>query len=177
MIHEGRLYLYATRDPWGGDDLACFSTEDFQNWETHALSWPTKQACASETGNDNKVWAPSVVRTPGGRFVMYVSIGSEIFCGSAPHPAGPWTNLRRDGTPLLRYDSQRRVHVIDGEAFIDDDGKAYLYWGSGWDWKNGHCLAAELAPDMASFAGEPREITPPGYFEAPFMMKQSGRYY
>ncbi|HYO24233.1 MAG TPA: family 43 glycosylhydrolase, partial [Lacipirellulaceae bacterium] len=52
-----------------------------------------------------------------------------------------------------------------------------LYWGSGWNWVNGHCLFAELNPDMASFATEPRDITPPNYFEGPFMFKRAGRYY
>ena len=35
---------------------------------------------------------------------------------------------------MISFDTTRYYHVIDAEAFIDDDGKAYLYWGSGWGW-------------------------------------------
>lgn len=178
VITGGRLYLYATKDPWGAEDLACFSTQDFQTWTPHTLNWPTKAACHSDTSGSSKVWAPSVVRAPDGRYIMYVSVGSEIYCGVADHPTGPWKNLRDDGTPLVRARQYNdAVHSIDAEAFIDDDGRAYLYWGSGFNWVNGHCMFAELNKDMRSFATEPRDITPPNYFEGPFMLKRAGRYY
>ncbi|MEP6750558.1 MAG: hypothetical protein ABJB86_22670, partial [Bacteroidota bacterium] len=31
--------------------------------------------------------------------------------------------------------------------------------------------------DMISFNGQPTEITPPHYFEAPYMSKKNGTYY
>lgn len=74
---------------------------------------------------------------------MYVSVGSEVWCGKAAHPLGPWENVLGD-KPMISFDTTRYYHVIDAEAFIDDDGKAYLYWGSGWGWTNGHCLGARL---------------------------------
>ncbi|WNH09091.1 family 43 glycosylhydrolase [Thalassobellus suaedae] len=69
-------------------------------------------------------------------------------------------------------------HMIDAEAFIDDDGQAYLYWGSGLNWVNGHCFIVKLNSDMVSFNEEDiKDITPPHYFEAPFMLKRSNKYY
>ena len=175
--YAGRFYLYATRDPWGGDTLACKSTADFKTWTDHPLNWPTKDACDSISGNDNNVWAPSVIQGRNGRFYMYVSVGSEVYCGVAPHPTGPWKNVFDSGRPLIRTQKAQGIHTIDSEVFIDDDDRVYLYWGSGWNWVNGHCLVAELADDMHTFISEPKEITPPGYFEAPFMLKRNGRYY
>ncbi len=175
--YDGRFYLYATRDPWGGDTLACKSTADFKTWTDHALNWPTKAACKSITGTDSNVWAPSVIHARNGRFYLYVSVGSEIYCGVAAHPTGPWKNVFDTGRPLIRSQKAQDIHTIDAEVFIDDDGRVYLYWGSGWDWVNGHCLVVELADDMHTFVSEPKEITPPGYFEAPFMLKHDGRYY
>lgn len=177
VIHDGVVYLYATKDPWGGRDLACFTTTDFRNWKPQTLNWPTKSACKSNTGTRSMVWAPSVVRATNGRFYMYVSVGGEIYCGVADHPLGPWSNVREDQAPIIRNPADRSIHAIDAEAFIDDDGKAYLYWGSGWNWVNGRCMAVELAPDMNTFIDEPREITPPNYFEAPFMIKRHGKYF
>ncbi len=65
--------------------------------------------------------------------------------------------------------------MIDAEAFIDDDGQAYLYWGSGLNWVNGHCFVVKLKPDMVHFDGVPKDVTPANYFEGPFMVKEKGR--
>lgn len=172
---EGKYYMYATADPWGGNFLSCWVSDDFQNWTFNKLNWPTKAACTSPLSNENNVWAPSVVRH-GDSFYMYVSVGSEIWAGKASHPLGPWENMLGD-RPLVPFDTTRYTHEIDAEAFIDEDGKAYLYWGSGWGWINGRCWVAELNPDMASFATERKEITPERYFEGPWMIKHEGTYY
>ncbi|NDW17818.1 arabinan endo-1,5-alpha-L-arabinosidase [Dysgonomonas sp. 216] len=173
--HGGKFYIYATVDPWGANFLSCWESTDFVNWTFNKLNWPTKQECISPSSNNNMVWAPSVVKKDD-KFYMYVSIGSEVWCGKADHPLGPWENILGD-KPMISFDESRYYHVIDAEAFIDDDGKAYLYWGSGWDWKNGHCFAAELNDDMATFKTEKIEVTPNRYFEAPFMIKHNSKYY
>lgn len=173
--YDGKFYLYATADPWGTDFLSCWVSDDFQNWTFQRLNWPTKQDCTSPYSNENNVWAPSVIQK-GDDFYMYVSVGSEVWCGKAKHPLGPWENALGD-TPMIPYDTTRYYHVIDAEAFIDDDGRAYLYWGSGWEWINGRCFAAELNEDMVSFKTAPQEITPTHYFEAPLMLKHENKYY
>lgn len=176
VTHDGRYYLYATLDPWGGETLGCWSSEDFANWEFHELNWPTKAACTSPTSKDARVWAPSVVQGVDGAFYMYVSVGSEIWAGSADHPLGPWQNLLGDD-PMIPEDFRPGYHMIDAEAFIDDDGQAWLYWGSGWNWTNGKCWVVPLEADMVTFAGEVMDVTPPHFFEAPLMVKRDGRYY
>ncbi|WNH10568.1 family 43 glycosylhydrolase [Thalassobellus suaedae] len=37
--HEGKYYIYATIDPWGGDELAVFESSDFINWEQKHINW------------------------------------------------------------------------------------------------------------------------------------------
>lgn len=173
--HEGRFYMYVTADPWGADFLSCWESDDFKNWTFNKLNWPTKIDCTSDNSSDSKVWAPSVTKK-GDMFYMYVSVGSEVWCGKAPHPLGPWENMLGDD-PMIRYDTTRFYHVIDAEVFNDEDGRSYLYWGSGWNWINGHCYAAELDDSMASFKTTPVEVTPTRYFEGPMMVKQAGKYY
>jgi hypothetical protein len=174
--HEGRFYLYATLDPWGGRTLGCWESPDFKQWTYRELNWPTKDACTSPTSAGSMVWAPSVVRAPNGKFFMYVSVGSEVWVGTADHPLGPWRDAH-GGRPLIPATWNKAYHMIDAEAFIDDDGAAYLYWGSGWNWVNGRCFAVKLKSDMVTFDGEPRDVTPKNYFEGPFMVKNHGRYY
>lgn len=172
---KGKYYLYATADPWGTGFLSCWVSDDFQNWTFNRLNWPTKEACSSPLSNKNNVWAPSVIKK-GDTFYMYISVGSEIWAGKASHPLGPWQNMLGN-QPLVPYDTTLYTHEIDAEVFVDDDGKSYLYWGSGWGWINGRCWVAELNPDMASFATRRKEITPERYFEGPFMIKHDGTYY
>lgn len=176
--HEGQYYIYATKDPWGGDDLAVFVTRDFVSWEEESINWPTKAACTSPTSRDAMVWAPDVIKGKDGRFYMYVSVSNEIWAGESDHPLGPWNNMLPDNRPLVNADAYgEAVHNIDANCFIDDDGRIYLYWGSGWNWVNGRCMAVELAGDMHTFVNEPRDITPPNFFEGAFMIKRNGQYY
>jgi beta-xylosidase len=170
------FYIYATIDPWGGNELAVLVTKDFIKWEKKHINWPTKKACTSLTSKESMVWAPSVVKK-NGKFYMYVSAGSEIWAGVSNNPLGPWKNLKENQSPLIPSSRFPGYHMIDAECFIDDDGQAYLYWGSGLGWINGRCFVVKLKNDMVTFDGEPKIITPPNYFEAPYMMKRNGVYY
>lgn len=110
---------------------------------------------------------------------MYVTAGREIWVGVANHPLGPWKNARKDNKPLIRHKEHFYVESIDAECFIDDDGQSYLYWGSSDSGFNieGRCLAVKLNKDMTSFDGVPQDVTPPYYFEAPYMIKRNDTYY
>ena len=174
--HGGKWYIYATIDPWGGERLGAWESDDFANWTFRTLNWPTKAAATSPQSGDAMVWAPSVIRARDGRFWMYVSVGSEVWVGTADHPLGPWRDANQ-GKPLIGHNYRPGFHMIDAEAFVDDDGATYLYWGSGWNWTNGRCFAVKLKPDMVSFDGEPRDVTPGHYFEGPFMFKVGKRYF
>jgi beta-xylosidase len=171
-----RYFIYATIDPWGGEELAVFETTDFKNYTPHHLNWPTKKLCTSPTSGDAMVWAPSV-REVGGKFYMYLAVGNEIWAGSSDHPLGPWKNMKPDNTPVILKTEYPGVHNIDPDIFIDTNGEAYLYWGSGFNWVNGHCMAVKLKEDMISFDGTPQDITPPGFFEGAHMIKRNGQYY
>ena len=178
IVKDGdTYYIYATIDPWGGDELAVFSTKDFVTFERHHLNWPTKEVCTSASSNSSMVWAPSVRKAPNGKYYMYVSVGSEVWAGVSDSPLGPWKNAKDDNSPLVASTDFPNVHTIDADCFIDDDGQAYLYWGSGFNWVNGICMAARLNPDMISFQEEPIDVTPADYFEAPYMIKRFGKYY
>jgi len=174
---NGIFYIYATIDPWGGKELAVLETTDFKKFKRRRLNWPTKAACTSPTSGNSMVWAPAVRKGRDGKYYMYVSVGSEVWAGVSEHPLGPWKNAKADRTPLVSAKDFPLVHNIDADCFIDDDGQAYLYWGSGFKWINGHCMAVKLKADMVSFDGVPQEVTPPFYFEGPHMIKRNNKYY
>ena len=177
LKNKGIYYIYATIDPWGGNELGVLETKDFKTFSVRHINWPTKEACTSPTSNGSMVWAPSVRAAANGKFYMYVAVGSEIWAGVSPQPLGPWKNAKLDNSPLITAKDYPQVHNIDPDCFIDDDGQAYLYWGSGFKWVNGHCMAVKLKKDMITFDGTPQDITPPHYFEAPHMVKRNALYY
>ena len=160
IIKDGNnFYIYATIDPWGSNELGVFETEDFLNFSRKHINWPTKKLCTSPTSLDAMVWAPSVVKGLSGKFYMYVSVGSEIWAGVSEHPLGQWKNAKEDNSLLIK------------SQFYPG------YWGSGWNWVNGKCFVVKLKKDMITFDGEPVDVTPPNYFEAPYMLKRNGIYY
>jgi beta-xylosidase len=79
--HGNTFYIYATLDPWGGEELAVFQTCDLINFSRKHINWPTKKACTSPTSGGAMVWAPSVVKANDGRFYMYVK-KKMMFCVS-----------------------------------------------------------------------------------------------
>ncbi|MEJ7737170.1 MAG: family 43 glycosylhydrolase [Chitinophagaceae bacterium] len=183
IIEENEtFYIFATSDMQSWDDitkLAMWSSGDFVNWKCDYLNWPTKEACKSTTGTASGVWAPSVIKGPNGKFYMYVTVGQEIWVGVADNLQGPWKNALPGNQPLIRHKEYFFVETIDAECFVDDDGQAYLYWGScnsGYDIE-GRCMGVKLNADMISFSGQPKDVTPPYYFEAPYMFKKNGTYY
>lgn len=38
VFHDNHYYIYATKDPWGGNDLAVFETTDFKNFTLHEIN-------------------------------------------------------------------------------------------------------------------------------------------
>jgi arabinoxylan arabinofuranohydrolase len=173
----GKTYIYATLDPWGDKTLGCWESSDFKNWTYRVLNWPTKEGCTSKTSKAAGVWAPSVMKGKDGRFHMVVSVGNEVWTGVADNPLGPWRNALGDHKPLIPFDYKPGFHMIDAEYFLDDDGQAYLYWGSGHGWVNGKCWLVKLKRDMATFDGEVTDVTPSNYFEGPIVSKRHGLYF
>ena len=103
--------------------------------------------------------------------MTHETMGMSIGVAVSDSPTGPFKDAL--GKPLIHSG----YGDIDPSVFIDDDGQAYLYWGSGFHWVNGHCMAVKLGKDMVSFMSKPIEITPPHYFEGPHMIKRNGKYY
>ena len=102
VSHDGKFFIFATLDPWGGDTLGCWESGDLKHWTYRTLNWPTKAACTSPDSGGAAVWAPSVVRGPDGLFHMFISVGNEVWVGVAKHPLGPWRDANGGKTLIPR---------------------------------------------------------------------------
>lgn len=168
-------YIYATPDGWdvGKGPAGAWTSKDFVHWQWHPMNWPK---------TDFK-WAPSVVECKG-RYYMYSSVPCQIWAAVADSPLGPWTNLVAEGKPMIPDQTPKETIVLDGECFVDDDGQAYIWYGTWW-----RPTVAKLKPDMHAFDGDPIQYfknpsnphPPRGLvqrcMEGPYMFKRRGIYY
>ncbi len=178
-VYDGVYWVYPTYSHTSDLQtfMDAFSSPDLIHWTKHSrvlekanVPWATYA-----------FWAPSPIYR-NGKYYLYFSansIGSDnevggIGVGVANNPAGPFIDPIKQ--PIIGK-FVNGAQPIDQNVFIDDDGKAYIYFG-GW----GHCNVARLNDDMTSVGLLPdgssyQEITPSGYVEGPLMFKRQGVYY
>lgn len=179
LVHEGRLYLYASNDDDNvGDNgykmasIVCISTRDLKNWTDHGevLRVPAGAKWASNS------WAPAVIERNGKIYMYFGNSGSGIGVASSTSPVGPFTDPR--GSALITGStpgaSGPNMWLFDPGVFIDDDGQAYLYFGGNGE---SNVRIIKLNEDMISVSGSAIAVTAPGFFEASWMHKRNGVYY
>ncbi|MBC7807737.1 MAG: family 43 glycosylhydrolase [Akkermansiaceae bacterium] len=166
----GRYYIYPTTSRPFAEQTSyeCWSSDDLTDWRNEGVildfrdvPWSTNYAA----------WAPSCAER-NGKYYLYFSAGDGAGIGVAASdtPTGPFRDAI--GIPLVSG-YPHGAQAIDAHCFVDDDGKAYLYFGG-----HGVCVVAPLTPTMCAFNRAFRDITPsPGYVEGPFMIKRRGKYH
>jgi hypothetical protein len=165
-------YLYATgQQPSGAtSSLQAWTSPDFVNW-----------TLAPMRGNPPiNAWAPDVVQGPDGQYYLYASEADKLTMAYGPTPTGPWTLMfgEQGGIPgtLTRETGTR---PLNGNAFFDDDGKAYFYWAC-WEKSAGYqCHVMEVNLNTGR-PGSSRIIPTDqlkDFLESPFVFKREGNYY
>lgn len=196
FVYGDKVYLFADHDEDGRNrdfnmkDWLLFSTEDMVNWTYEGTQVTTATFPWARQGQ--RAWASQGVER-NGKWYWYVCCnkaggGDVLAVATADSPTGPWRDAI--GGPLCEG-----FGFIDPTVFIDDDGRAYLFWGNKGLWYG------ELNDDMISFKNGYQEV--PGYHdpecfgelqskmnwahgkeemmtqyeEGPWLMKRNGTYY
>lgn len=203
MVDGDRLYVYMTDDhiyksdgtPVGdGDYMDCknvsvISSEDLVNWTDHGAQ-PVAGAwgAAGPAKWASNMWAPCAAhKTIDGKekyFLYFADNSNGIGVLTADSPYGPWqqpdgmNQLISRSTPNCK--SQDVPWLFDPAVLIDDDGKAYLYFGGGVDGLEqsdpGSARCVQLGDDMISIVGTPQAINPPYLFEDAGINKVGDKY-
>jgi len=197
LVYGGRVYIYMTGDTleyeangeiktnsYGTiNTLRVVSSADLVNWVYHEPINAAGQNGIAKWANLS--WAPAIAfkKIDGkDKFFLYFSNNANgIGVLTADTPLGPWID------PLGRALVSRQTPncsdipwVFDPGILIDDDGKAYMYFGGGVprgrEANPGSARVVELGSDMISLAGDPVRIDVPFFFEAALMNKINGRY-
>ncbi len=215
MVMDDTVYLYSTHDEQvlGTNDYRMY---DYWLWtSTDLVHWQNKGAVLrfsdfpwargdEKTGN---AYAHHVIHRKDesgkSKFYFYATVeggqtnnefGFAVGVAVSDSPEGPFEDPR--GMPMIKLEetAQYKEHSwrnIDPAVFIDDDGRAYLYWGNKQLWW------VELESDLIHLKGEKYtldengkmqsrdvssvEINPvntlPNFEEAPYVSKHNGLYY
>lgn len=137
MVFEGNdsLYVYCDEDmnvPGVNDFYymerwRVYSTVDMVNWTDHGNAMPRTNFSWAREGT---CWASQCVKK-GDYYYWYMCASKPndwrhyIGVGRSKKPSGPFTDPR--GTHII---STGDGGDIDPTVFVDDDGKAYIYWGN-----------------------------------------------
>lgn len=135
-VFEGRIYIYPSHDIEAGipfDDLGShFAMEDY-----HVISMDHPGAPAVDNGvalhvkdvpwAEKQMWAPDAAYKNGKYYLYFPAKKADgifqIGVAVSDHPAGPF---KAEPGPITGS------YSIDPAVFVDEDGKAYMYFGGIW---------------------------------------------
>ena len=197
-LFDGRVYIYGSHDRFGSkeycaNDYVSWSApeDDLSDWRFEGIifrkdqtPWNTKNLL---------YYAPDVVQGTDGKYYLFYSVQNSSIASVAvcDTPAGKFEYLGDVHFPDGRvYGSNPEDwFLFDPAVLVDNDGRIYLYAGSGQP-SNGNfgheikgLFVMELSSDMLTIIGEPTIILPadfnpkrPNYWEGP-SIRHIGKWY
>lgn len=175
LVYHGRFYIFTGHDEGGNGDWTLngwhvLSSADMVNWIEHGAVLSVQDVTWL---NPHQAWAAQCVER-NGKFYFYICDSGEIGVAVADSILGPYKDAL--GKPLISNKTPGACpgnDNIDPTVFIDDDGQAYIYWGT-----DRVARQAKLKETMVEIEGA---ITVPDglnrFFEASWVHKRRGVYY
>ncbi|WP_082662210.1 family 43 glycosylhydrolase [Terracidiphilus gabretensis] len=198
---NGQFYLFTTQDPFtvnfeipnaffkGMYAYHALTTTDFDNWVDHGsiltgrdVSWNGGDALWDGDAGIPGIsgfYAYAPFRVNSASEENYGTYDIGVFTSASPF--GPYKDVYN--APMKMADG-KPLEGLSPSIVRDDDGKAYLIWGSG-DTEKHEVMLARLTPDMTQLAEAPRKLAVPTtdscgnleYFESPVLFHASGTWY
>ena len=176
LEHDGWYYIYGTESANG---IVVHRSRDLKNWSSRCGNATENLALHKDDVWGNRLfWAPEVYRRDD-KFIMTYSSDLHICCAESDSPCGPF--VQKEKRPYLPEECG-----IDASIFIDDDGKAYMFWVR-FD-KGNIIWVAEMSDDLMSIKKETArkliecedgtwEKCMGNIAEGPFVFKYKGKFY
>jgi beta-xylosidase len=171
LLHGDTYYAYGTN---AANGIRVLTSKDLRTWDIPAnpLALDKNDAWA-----DRWFWAPEVYYI-NGKFYMYYSADEHICVATSDSPLGPFKQEVKK--PMIAGEK-----CIDNSLFIDDDGKAYLFFDRFNDGLN--IWVAEMEDNLLEIKKETMkkcinvsqawEEVWPRVNEGSFVVKHNGVYY
>ncbi|ACI19652.1 glycoside hydrolase family 43 protein [Dictyoglomus thermophilum] len=198
LVYKDRVYIYLTNDIVEYDKngnvlensyskinkITVISSEDLVNWTDHGeIEVAGPNGIAKWAQNS---WAPAVAyKKIDGKdkfFLYFANNANGIGVLTADTPLGPWTDPL--GRSLINWATPGVAGVVwlfDPAVLVDDDGRAYIYFGGGVmpgrEEDPNTARVMELGSDMISVVGTAVPIPAPYMFEDSGINKINNIYY
>jgi hypothetical protein len=144
---ETRVYIYGSRDEkvtgycGYGHDVWSAPIHDLTNWTNHGEIFHLRQLTdlgwdiadydpISNTGGQNLAAPDCIYHPASGKYYLYTWLGAgprRALVAGSDSPTGPFTDPVECKWPIVGGFSE----WYDPAAFVDDDGRVYVYWGGG----------------------------------------------
>ena len=204
LVYDDTVYFYMTANAYEYDakgeikensysqirSLYVVSTKDMINFTDHGEITIAGANGATKWAHNS--WAPAAAwKMVDGKpkfFLYFADNGGGIGVVTSDSPVGPFVDELGHG--LIRRDMENCGNVewlFDPAVLVDDDGRAYIYFGGGvpFDREAGKPKAAhpmtgrcaELGDDMMSLKDVPVTIDAPYLFEDSGIHKYGDTYY
>jgi GH43 family beta-xylosidase len=152
MKFNGTYYLYGTRDQSG---YPVYTSTDLLHWTRGPVVFEQSRGMWGES----RFWAPSVIAYHNKFYLFYSALGAlrdsgfrhshRVCIARSDSPLGPF----KDFVAPLPLTGKA---AIDPEAFIDNDGKPFLYFVSDCSENvTSQIFAVRLNEDLTGTVGEP----------------------
>jgi beta-xylosidase len=179
--NDGKMYLYTSHDEECQDDFHmqdwyAFSSLDLVDWKNHGPILSIKDISWA----DNFAWAPDAAYK-NGKYYLIFPAGSGYKDRVNPEKSTKWMGIgvAVSDSPIGPFKDAigkplwTTPYANDPSLFIDEDGKAYLYFhGTSADYRVG-----EMADDLLSVKGDLQKMDMGGHepkMEGPWVFKRNG---
>ncbi|MBR5538402.1 MAG: family 43 glycosylhydrolase [Clostridia bacterium] len=182
---DGTYYLYVTGDNLG---YRVYSSKNLVEWTAHGHCLVKDDVYLDpDSKYENLFWAPEVIKYEGKYYMAYTA-QHRVGIAVADNPLGPFKSPEGSKYLLPYYNN------IDGNFFLDDDGKMYLYyvtqqatrvddyvskagnniWGCELD-MNTLTIKSDTVKLLQQWDETTEAVSKLN--EGPFMIKHNGKYY
>lgn len=196
MLHSNVYYWYGEdRTPGGSGAVACYSSTNLYDWKREGVAL-SRYDTPRVNGRRAFVERPKAIFNPAtGKFVMWMHLDSGNYSyaragiATSDTPGGPYTFLKAirpitndfnyaatDNTQQKQFGGTFR----DMNVFVDDDGRAYVFYASEGNWTMYvvRLNADFTGPEEPAVEGKTWARTLVRQMrEAPAPFKHNGRYY
>lgn len=175
LLYDGIYYAYGTGAEEG---IEVWTSRDLTRWEKAQGGASTGLALhRTDVWGERLFWAPEVYRLKN-KFYMYFTAEEHICVATSDSPLGPF--VQQEKKPMIPDE-----RCIDNTLFIDDDGRAYMYFDRFNDGLN--IWVAEMEDDYVTIKKETMhpcvhvsqewEQVWPRVNEGCFVIEQNGTYF
>ena len=194
LLEGDTYYMYAT-SPLDAVGFRVWTSKDLVDWKEEGLCYKKDDNCFGYCD----FWAPEVIyNKKTKKYVLHYSARDrktdvlKTGVATSDSPLGPFVDAV-EGKPM--FDLGKDIATIDASVFVDDDGKAYIYFVKDCSMNviNGvhtsQIYVSELSEDFLSLKGDMKLVTTPDqawelarsnewvWNEGPFILKKDGKYY